>query len=362
MGETFKIGAWSMLLLVLAVELALLAAILIRAPANRRANRLLGAALAVMVGLLTPFVIGYAGAYDVWPWLSFAPFAIPLALGPLLYAYVTAIAEGRRIAAWHWIAPAAQFAQLAAVFPWPLATKNWFDDSVQEPLLNPLTSAAVMVSLAGYAWASAGMLRRYDAWLRGRRRDPAPARRLRAPVLALVLLLAGRAGYDLWDALVARVDYFDLFAYYIALGCTGLWIGLDAWRGAHSPAPPIEEAPAQDWQEIGAAWIDRLRIEGWWRDESLSLDMLARHLGTNTTHLSRGLNAAGGGFNAILGRLRAEAVAERIEAGDTRDLLALALEAGFGSKASFNRAFPARFGMTPSAYRARVATGTSSPP
>ena len=42
--------------------------------------------------------------------------------------------------------------------------------------------------------------------------------------------------------------------------------------------------------------------------------------------------------------------------GDGGDLLHIALESGFGSKASFNRAFRARFGMTPSAYRAASQT------
>ncbi|GAA0540276.1 AraC-like DNA-binding protein [Rhizomicrobium palustre] len=359
MKETFRIGSWSMLLLVLAFELLALAILLLRSSENKRANRLLAAALCVTAGMLTPFVIGYAGAYDVWPWLSFAPFAIPLALGPCLYGYVTALAEDRPIARRHWIVPALQFFQLAAVFPWPVATKTWFDGAVQEPYLNPLTSFGVLVSMAGYALASARRLRRYEGWLKGRRRDPSPARLLRAPVVALGLLVAARAGYDLWDELVAPVTYFDLFAYYIALGVLGLWIGLDGWRGAHRPRPVIEEAQERNWAAEGRVWIARLQAEDWWREEGLDLEGLARRLATNTTSLSRGLNAAEGGFTAILARLRAEAVAARIRGGDDRDLLVLALEAGFGSKASFNRAFKARFGVTPSEYR--VANGTSAP-
>ena len=283
MTDGFRIGAWSMLLLVLAAQLAVLAIVLVAHPANRAANRLLAFALIVIIGLLTPFILGYAGAYDVWPWLSFAPFAIPLALGPCLFAYVAWLAEERRISRRHWIAPAVQFLQLAVVFPWPIATKNWFDGAVQEPYLSPLTSIAVLASLLGYAWLSARVLRRYEAWLRERRRDTAPARRLRAPVAALALLVAARAGYDLWDRLVAPVDYFDLFAYYIALGAIGLWLGLDGWRGAHRPLPRMAEAVPRDWAAQGRDWIGRLAAEGWWRDEALDLEALARQLGTNTT-------------------------------------------------------------------------------
>jgi Helix-turn-helix domain len=47
----------------------------------------------------------------------------------------------------------------------------------------------------------------------------------------------------------------------------------------------------------------------------------------------------------------AEAVANALRNGDRRDLLDLALAAGFSSKASFNRAFRAAFGVTASEYR-----------
>jgi hypothetical protein len=39
-----------------------------------------------------PYVIGYAGFYDAYPWLSFAPFDLGLATGPLLYLYVRRLA------------------------------------------------------------------------------------------------------------------------------------------------------------------------------------------------------------------------------------------------------------------------------
>ena len=45
-----------------------------RARGNRSAQRLLAVLLVVAVLRLMPYVLGFAGAYDAWPWLSFAPF------------------------------------------------------------------------------------------------------------------------------------------------------------------------------------------------------------------------------------------------------------------------------------------------
>ena len=82
---------------------------------------------------------------------------------------------------------------------------------------------------------------------------------------------------------------------------------------------------------------------------------LARRLGTNTAYLSRALNEGLGlNFNAFVNRMRAEEVGRRISAEpDTPDLLQLALDAGFSSKATFNRAFRTTFGMAPSEFRRR---------
>jgi AraC-like DNA-binding protein len=59
-------------------------------------------------------------------------------------------------------------------------------------------------------------------------------------------------------------------------------------------------------------------------------------------------------FSNFVNGLRAEGVARALVAGSDRDLLSLALDMGFASKASFNRAFKARFGVSPSQFRRQV--------
>ncbi|MEG8026444.1 hypothetical protein QP162_22500 [Sphingomonas aurantiaca] len=97
------------------------------------ARRSLGALLIVLCGVLTPFTIGYAGFYDRWPWLSFAPFAVPLAMGPLLYAHLYALIFDRSIPRWHAALPVAQFAYQAIAFCLPLDLRGAFDREVQRP-------------------------------------------------------------------------------------------------------------------------------------------------------------------------------------------------------------------------------------
>ena len=356
-----RFGPWSTLLAVFAVQMLVLAVLLLGADKNRLAHRYLAGLMVVTAGLLVPFVLGYAGFYDAYPWLTSAPFAVPLALGPLLYGYVAALGDGRAISWRHFAAPVLQFLYQAALFPFPLATKWWWDAAIHRPFLAPVLAAAVLLSMAGYAVAIWRVLGRYQHWLEERRRAPGPARRLRLVLLVLAPLVIARAGYDLFDALVRPVDYFDLFAYYVLLGLAGLLLGVEGWRGARVETPVMAEQTDRDWGGQGADWIARLRDEGWWRDPDLSLATLARRLGTNTSHLSRALNAGHGGFAQVLAALRAEAVAAALERNAEADLLTLALHHGFGSKASFNRVFREHIGMTPSAYRRQVSNAESSP-
>lgn len=112
---------------------------------------------------------------------------------------------------------------------------------------------------------------------------------------------------------------------------------------------------APDWGTIAADLAARTRAEGWWREPALTLPLLARYLGTNSGRLSRAINLGlGVNFSIFVNGLRAEGVAEALATRTDADLLDLAFEMGFASKASFNRAFQARYGLPPSRYRQQV--------
>jgi len=95
----------------------------------------------------------------------------------------------------------------------------------------------------------------------------------------------------------------------------------------------------------------------WWRDPELNLAQCAKHLGTNTSHLSHAINdGLSQNFNSLINSLRLDAVkGNPSDPGDSRDMLDIAFEAGFSSRASFNRSFKAIVGVTPTAFRMAAA-------
>lgn len=100
----------------------------------------------------------------------------------------------------------------------------------------------------------------------------------------------------------------------------------------------------------------KLRLEEWMEKEkpylqpTLTLSELAGQLGTNTSILSRVINQGfQQNFNDFINSYRVAAVQERLKKGDHEylTLLSIALDCGFNSKATFNRAFRKFTGRSP---------------
>lgn len=345
------VGPMSIVLGLFEGQMLLLAAAILARHA-RRADRTLAALLIILCGMPTPFAIGYAGFYDRWPWLSFAPFAVPLALGPLLYAHLNALVLDRPLSRWHAALPVAQFVYQAAAFCLPLGLRGDFDRVIQRPWLDPLLAALLLGSMIGYAIAGLRLVKRHRAWLRSRRADLAAADRVRGVLIAFAVIVSLRTAYTIVDTLVVPLSYVDMFGFYVALALVGNYLAIEGWRQSGARVQPIVAPAPRDWPGIAREWVGRIEEHKWWRDPDLDLAGLARRLGTNTAYLSRGLNEGlGVGFADLINRLRLDHVAGRLRSPGADDILSIALDAGFGSKATFNRVFRERFGMTPSAYR-----------
>lgn len=94
-------------------------------------------------------------------------------------------------------------------------------------------------------------------------------------------------------------------------------------------------------------------IENNYANAALTLDDVAAVCGVSTFHLTRAFGIATG--RPLMRYLRARRLSEaaRALAAGAPDILALALDAGYGSHEAFTRAFREQFGATPEAVRAR---------
>lgn len=365
-------GPLSITLLIGAAQGAFLALMLLRASVNRSANRFLALLIVAVALMITPYIIGFAGFYDAYPWLSFAPFQTGLAFGPLIYFHVLSLTGGPLPSRWpvHFGPYLVQFLAQAVVFPLSLETKDWWDRFAHAPFISPALTMASLASMAVYgrlAW------RRYQDYLAflaatrtdGSRFDPSWIRNAIIAIFATVIIWLG---FFLADLVDPSRNYFDQFWMYVGLSLVAIYLGVEGWRNATLPYPPLTaepppapaattsssgEATQRNWGDQAAIWTREIEAAELWRDPDLTLGSLARTLGTNTTYLSRALNEGLGlTFSAFINSRRVEEVKLLLaDPSVSEDILALALQAGFSSKATFNRAFADLTGVTPSAYR-----------
>ncbi|MCY7380748.1 MAG: helix-turn-helix domain-containing protein [Gemmatimonadaceae bacterium] len=388
-----RFGSYSLILLVGAINGWVLAALLWRRRANVLANRLLGTLVALVALRLMPYVLGYAGGYDLYPWLTFAPFDLSFAFGPLIWAYVVALTTGAAPRRWrrHAVAPAVQLTYALVCFSLPLRLKwSWYSGTNLQ-IIEPAGLLIGLLSLGGYLLASWRHLAGYQRWLHTQFSNTETWRldwlhHLLAGVAATLLI---GVAFALVSWIITPLDYFQRFPQMIVFAVLAYFLGALGWRFGDIvyPVPvvavdslatlvtvippeafaepvsvnPQESAPADSaYEEVAERWAARTWAAGWWRDDTLSLTSLAARLNTSPRTVSRVLNEGRGQtFHAFVNRMRIDAVVAALhDASDERDLVVLAFDAGFNSKASFNRAFKAQLGVTPSQYRAAARTGS----
>lgn len=384
MPAFIRFGFMSLILAFGAFQGLVVATLLLSSRRNRTANRILASLMVITVLRILPYILGYAGFYDVYPQLSFAPYNIGLAFGPLVFFYVKRLTHDnltRR--SWIHLLPAlVEFCYYSSIFPRSLAFKTAWDRQVQEPWVAPIEQVLILLSAAIYTGVSVRMYRQYQQWLTSHFSfsEDYRATWLRNFLGAFAVLLFVWATFVATERLVHPLNYFTEFPLYILFTLFIYYLGLEGWRHSGAPYPSrsaVESAAAaqplpahlltqtvvaeRDWTAQASLWFGDIERRELWRNPDLSLSLLAQELGTNTTYVSKAFNEGlGQSFSECINRLRVSGVQTSLQSQPLdADLLTLALDAGFRSKASFNRAFKQYVGQTPSEYRAALQTSTS---
>ncbi|MFY0638845.1 helix-turn-helix domain-containing protein [Maricaulis maris] len=365
MDELF-FGWRAALLLVVTTQLLLAALLLALRPFERPSNWLLAALLVVVSLTLMPQLIGFAGFYDAFPWLSFAPFQNDLLVGPLILGYGIALTTGRiPVAVWWLMLPGMiDFSYQAYWFLQPFEAR-WdrvgeFHAGFYWPLRNGL---ALILTLAGLSGAGRAYWR-HRQFLGNHSSAAAEFDRRWLPLflgLSGLVLISGTIMVVI-DNLVVPLNYYDTFGFHVVVALCFLAIGQCALLLQREPFPKLGESePREERVPGGRDWVvearklrARVQAEAWHLEPRLTARQLARRIGTNESYLSRTVNqGAGVNFNRFINEVRVDHVRAKLAEGvGKRDILALALDSGFNSKATFNRVFKDITGQTPARARA----------
>ena len=326
------------------------------------------------------YFLARSGVYFRHRWLYFTPLFFSWSFGPLLLGYVRALAgAGRRLAWGHFVPGAVQLLFYAVVSGQSFDTKTWVWLHVHKPLTRYVEYYGALASMGFYLWLAGRVLREVPA------RSPWPRR-----------VLGGLAGFYLAAALDPLVNRYYLppgapkfYLTSLVLPVLAYGLAVLGWRNGRSvaavggptaaPAPaaessvalPLPTQPAAPTAaELPAAApvfspeqlvrvVRAMAEEELFKDPDLTLGRVARHLGLTANAVSLLVNAGlGQSFTDWVNGYRLAEVERRLRTDDAQRFtgLALALDAGFNSKTTFNRVFKEKTGLTPSAYQKRCQT------
>lgn len=345
-----------------AVQGIVLGTLLWRSPSRHRsANRWLAAILFFIAYRLIAQMLQAAGLLSVHSFSYHLFLEYNWIYGALLWCYIRAYLDpafslGRRD--WRHFAPVG-FQFLFSNF---VKMQNFFWDGTRESLSwagyygyvlwmhTPLVPVVAFLLLAAYAGKSLRRLRRS---------------RIKANWLKPLLLAFLATGLILPVIALADFLFFDyafnpfyIYPLFIAMALLLYWLGLAGFihRDDSLTVEP-DAGQREEWKQLLLRLDTQMERDRLFLDPQLTIDALADATGEKAYHISRALNRQlGKSFSDYVNEFRVTEVKRLLQSNTYQayTLLAIAHEAGFNSKASFNRAVKKSTGLSPSQWRRQL--------
>jgi len=328
------------------------------------ANQFLAMALVTIV-LRMAWVFGIdIGVGACFSWL---PLQFSLALGPLIYFYVRKITrpefEFSVKDLLHFSPILLEFGVLVLEAKESLKTGAATYDTLTFKELSPILQLLAVISVTIYLRKCNKLIRDFHRRLKvnGSDRPQYELRWLRRRLkrFGLIWLLwipYGAVAYIFYQGQLPVYIYYPL---YFVLAVMMIRIAAGAFLRPDFAAPPpaatvSKPSPAADLIQKGR-WLKKaMDVNLYYQDAELSLPSLADALDIPPHELSRIINVVfGKNFNDFINGYRIREVTRKMKdpAYDRLTLVGIAFDAGFNSKATFNRTFRQITGKSPKEYK-----------
>lgn len=332
---------------------------------------------------LVPWMLGHSNWYARDGYrevLFFVPFQQLLLLGPVLFVYVRKVLQPQvRLSpktGWHFLPAVLYLVYSLIVFVvdvWVLEEFYFYADGIDKDLKLWYQTLGLL-SISAYCGWSLWYYARYRRSLANEVSfaDALTFSWIRQFLWALLIIILLRTGF-----LVLFPQFGDFgikFWYYFAFGLLTYFIAflgyrhldrstaltaipqpiLHQWQPIADPDPSVAtQSPDAEIDQLCRAIRQLLDQKPLYREPLLTVSDLAGHLQEHPKSVSAAINQGmDQNFNDLINSYRVDAMVRRLQADEHREftLLGLALDCGFNSKTTFNRAFKKKMGVTPRQY------------
>jgi AraC-like DNA-binding protein len=365
---------------------------------DQLSDKLMGSFLLVAALFVAPWMLGFAGWYNIqYPlyrnFLFYTPFLHGLLFGPLLFFYVKSITNFNFALTrkdWLHFLPAVFYllwCVVVVVVDQLVLKRYYLMDGQSDPDFDSWYTVLQILSIFFYLFLSIRYYRQYRQFTRLELSfaDQAAMHWLRNFLIAFAIIFL----IIVLDQLLGNFEFFQQLQYYgpwykyLSFAIVVYYIAINAYNNQlvpirklffdperslqhHAPlllgTPAVEEASyetvdskinEQVNNDAKNRLLEFMENEKPFLDEELTLTSLAKKMGMQVAQLSKLINdGTGQNFNDFVNGFRVGEVIAKLKAGEqkTQTLLGIAFDSGFNSKATFNRSFKKMTGKTPKSF------------
>lgn len=335
---------------------------------KNKADFFLAALLLVLCSSLVTPLIGFANVYDRHQWLTYFPFTISYSYGVLVWFYVRHLTNSKREFGrfdWLFFIPSVVYiAFRLALFAQNLEFKDWFDKNYYVPFVGTFVFLTEFVWNVAFLYFSIKHYQKYRAWTDENFSDTEKIKFdwLKIFLYLFTFVFVTGALFDFTDSFLFRLSYIQYFYFEIVLALVTYYLAIAGYlRSARieldfAPRKEVKRTllADKDLERLKTKLQNLMESEKPYLNPQLTLNDLSKSLAVNSAAVSYAINKGfGKNFNDFVNEFRIREVKEKMRKGATEKLtlLAVALDCGFNSKATFNRAFKKITGTSPKDFQ-----------
>lgn len=400
----FEFNRYSALLLIFFVHGLVYAILLLRKGIqnDRSSDKWLSLFLVLCILYICPWMLGYAGWYygptclECRNFMFYTPMQHTLLMGPVIYFYTQSLLNPQ----YHFQKKDARHLLPAGLYLlWNVVVfvtdrvvlgKYYLMDGQNDPDFQPWYIITGLISLLVYIIISIRYYNNYRRFIVQELSfaDSVTYQWVRNFLIACFIYFLSTLVFDILDFLQLAGDTRGAWWYYLAFAILFYYIAITGYSNSietrvhfkldflkYSPAlllssngepePEVEDIAYEDITaetkntspDTMAAWKEKLltlvESQHKYRDPNLTLTQLAAELETNPSFLSKLINQGFGmNFNDFINGYRVKEVQQKMSdpANAHLTIMSMAYDAGFNSKATFNRSFKKITGKNPKEY------------
>lgn len=334
---------------------------------NRFANRFLSITLICMCLTFTPYMLD-TSIWNQYRWLAWLPFSLSYWIGPSFYFYVHTLTNPsfrfNKNHLWHFAPIILNYIHSIyhGIFPGNVTPWHWFH------FVAELFESASIISIIIYMVLSYRRVNRYRQQLLNKvsNINEIDLRWVRKTIVviisAFVLIfiflcvssaISGKLFFYQWNEYKAAI--------LVLYACMLYWISIHGYRQTQTlKIGKPEDLPIDISDNGSSKMTDQLHQvmskEKLFRNPELSLTSLSKAVGISERSISETLNGhLNKNFYQFVNEYRVLDVQEKLADPENSHLkiLSLAFDAGFNSKATFNRLFKSYTGLTPKEFKSK---------